>query len=477
MIPLCVPQEAEWLLTQTSVCDLSGQKVTASNRRVAVHVVAEPLPAKWLKCMQYNTDMADISDTVAAVQQGEGRHLREGGRVERTALSSEDLKGQRAADRERWTVAVDGSGRELSCKPASLNVLASCAHCGAEKVLVALKKCTRCRAVHYCNGDCQRAHWKRGGHKQACREQFACTICLDDAGYPLPIQCGCGCREAAGCAHVACKAEYAAHQAPGWHSDWFSCITCKQEYTGAMKFSLAEMLCARLQGRPADDNDRLSAQDNLADSYLQAGRVTEAEPLYLDVLAMRRRLHGPNHTTTLTSAAKLGDALVYQNKQSEAERVYRDTLERQQESLGPEHKDTLHTAGGLAGALQNQYKYAEAEPVLRDTLSIQQRVLGDGNIHTLHTAYSLAMLLTNTGQQTEAEETSRGALAQAKRTLGPEHPHSLRLAYTLANALGQTVEAKALFTDALFMQQHVLGTEHPETQVTAHKLQRFHQRG
>ena len=106
--------------------------------------------------------------------------LRDGCRIALTGLSSEDLNGQIGsisgsflADRGRWPVVVDESGRKLSCKPSNLTGLASCGHCGAEKFLDALKKCTKCLAVHYCDAACQSQHWKRGGHKQACREQFA----------------------------------------------------------------------------------------------------------------------------------------------------------------------------------------------------------------------------------------------------------------------------------------------------------------
>jgi hypothetical protein len=44
----------------------------------------------------------------------------------------------------------------------------TCAHCGAHDQAGggALKACTRCQAVHYCNRECQRAHWK--AHKKDC---------------------------------------------------------------------------------------------------------------------------------------------------------------------------------------------------------------------------------------------------------------------------------------------------------------------
>ena len=297
----------------------------------------------------------------------------------------------------------------------------------------------------------QRAHWKHGGHKQVCREQFACTICLDDEDYPLPIQCGCGCRDAAGCAHVACKTEYAEHHGAGYHTGWHTCPTCKQRYTGAMELRLAEALRVRLQARPAEDAHRQSAQNLLASAYCQAGRLAEAEALLLDILGTARRVHGPNHSITLSFSANLGRTLLQQRKYSVAEAVFRDTLDRQRIALGHDHEDTLATASSLATALPIQ-KHAEALSLLRDTLAIQQRVLGDVHILTLETATNLAILLRKTGQHIEAEELGRVALSQAQRTLGPEHPTSLSMAGTLANILGaqgQPTEAVALLTATL----------------------------
>ena len=335
------------------------------------------------------------------------------------------------------------------------------------------KRCGRCKQAFYCDKDCQVAHWKRGGHKQACKAPPPCTICLDDD--PLPIQCGCGCRGAAGSAHVACKAAYAAHQGPGYHKGWYTCPTCNQDYTGAMELGLAEALCARLQGRADDNHHRLCAQTNVANAYLQVGRLGECEALYRAVLATRRRVDGPNHKATLLVAGNLGIALLNQDKHSAADAMLRDTLKRQRVVLGAEHESTLLTARNLSTALQNQGKHAEAEPVLRDSLPILQRVLGEGHRSTLQTANSLAALLLNKRQHAEAEELSCGALAWANRTLGPEHPSSLSLSKTLGTALGRqglVTQAAALLTATLTTQLRVMGSLHPETLRTVHELRK-----
>ena len=361
----------------------------------------------------------------------------------------------------------------------------ACSACGKQLAgtvdnLQHWKMCGRCKQAFYCDKACQVEHWKRGGHKLACKAPMACCICLDNDGPPLPIQCGCGCREEAGCAHLACKIAYAKHQDPGYRKGWYECPTCKQDYTGAMRRGLAEALWTQLQGRPAEDVHRLCAQNLLAVAYQQAGRYAQAEALYRDILTIDRRVDGPNHENTLITASNVGNVLLNQGKNSAAEAVFRDTLERKRDVLGAKHKSTLLTASSLAKALQNQGKYAEAEPVLRDTLAIQQRVLCKGHIMTLATASSLVVLLVNTGQYAEAEALGRSALAQASRTLGPDHPHTLETARILATTLGeqgQAAEAEALFSATLATQQRLLGLEHPSTQNTAQALQRFQQRG
>ena len=371
------------------------------------------------------------------------------------------------------------TGENEAASAAQGGKTSACSACGKQLVVDSRqdwRRCGRCQQAFYCETNC---HWKWGERRQACREQFACVICLDDAAHPLPIPCGCGCRGAAGCAHVVCKVACAAHQGPGYHKGWHTCPTCKQQYTGPMFVGLAEALWECLKVRPAEDDNRLAAQNCLASAYRQAGRYAKAESLYRDIQATARHVRGPNHADTLVVAGNLGNALLGQGKHSDAEAVYRDTLKRKRRVLGGEHESTLHTAGSLATALQSQGKYGEAEPVLRETLAIMRRVLGEGHENTLATARFLALLLSNTGKHAEAEELGRSALTQAQRTLGPEHPETLQIARILATALGeqgQAKEAEALLKATVATMQRVLGTGHPVTHRAAEVLRNFQRR-
>jgi hypothetical protein len=70
--------------------------------------------------------------------------------------------------------------------------------------------------------------------------------------------------------------------------------------------------------------------------------------------------------------------------------IYREVLVVKRRVLGPEHPDTLTTANNLAHALDNQGKHAEAATLFREAIVIQRRVLGPEHPGTLATAANLA---------------------------------------------------------------------------------------
>ena len=47
-----------------------------------------------------------------------------------------------------------------------------------------LKIPSRCRSVYYCNVECQRRHWKKGGHKRMCKEPALDVTAEQEGDYP-----------------------------------------------------------------------------------------------------------------------------------------------------------------------------------------------------------------------------------------------------------------------------------------------------
>jgi tetratricopeptide (TPR) repeat protein len=253
----------------------------------------------------------------------------------------------------------------------------------------------------------------------------SCIICFD--GDPRPIQSGCACRGDAGLAHVECRAMDAAHRMKnrGQFEGWWRCGTCKQRFTTAMRLGLACAWWSTAQQLPEEDEQRLRAAGNLAIALDAQGKHTEAEILYREVLAVRRRVQGPEHPRTLAMAMNLAASLDDQGKYVEAETMYRDMLVVQRRVLGPEHPHTLTTAGNLASSLYRQGKYVENETMNRDVLAVRQRVLGPEHPETLRTAGNLANALNSQGKHIEAERMFHDVLVVQRRVLGPEHPDTL----------------------------------------------------
>jgi TPR repeat protein len=58
-----------------------------------------------------------------------------------------------------------------------------CSNCGkAAKAPTNLKTCGRCKQTHYCDVECQRLHWKKGGHMNVCKH-IGTALALHNAPY------------------------------------------------------------------------------------------------------------------------------------------------------------------------------------------------------------------------------------------------------------------------------------------------------
>ena len=329
-------------------------------------------------------------------------------------------------------------------------------------------------------------------------DEPCCAICF--GSDPVPIQRGCACRGDSGLSHVRCMVRYAESQEVHHGVDaWKTCRTCKQPFTGAMRRGLADTLVDTYYGRwplrrapPKDENveenGRLDAELNRAESlmadgeYVEAVRIMrgvlqkrerklpyddirrletksvlawalsnqrpdEAERLNREVLAVFRRIRGDEHPNTLTIMSNLASNFINQGKLADAESLEREILVARRRVLGPEHPHTLSTVGILSVSLAKQGKHAEAESMFRELLAVRRRVLGEHHPNTLVSACNLVSALLRQGKNDEAEGLARELLEVCRRVLGEHHPNTLVSAGNLVTALfnqGKNAEADAL---------------------------------
>ena len=165
--------------------------------------------------------------------------------------------------------------------------------------------------------------------------------------------------------------------------------------------------------------------NNLAFLYKSQGKYSEAEPLYLDALEMRRRLFTGDHPNVATSLNNLAVLYYSQGKYSEAEPLYLDALEMTKRLFTGDHPDVASILNNLASLYDSQGRYSEAEPLYLDALEMRKRLFTGDHPDVASSLNNLAGLYNNQGKYSEAEPLYLEALAMFERVLGTNHPNTI----------------------------------------------------
>jgi tetratricopeptide (TPR) repeat protein len=212
--------------------------------------------------------------------------------------------------------------------------------------------------------------------------------------------------------------------------------------------------------------DTLRAQNDLATAYLDAGRASEAIPLYKQTLAAQERMLGPDHLETLASRHNLAEAYREADRAAEAIPLYEEARAAYERELGPDDPVTLLIRNNLALAYKRADRTAKVIPLFEQILADRERVLGPDHPDTLRSRNNLAIAYWEAGQAADVIPLFEHILTDRERVLGPDHPDTLGSRYNLGLAYseaGRTAEAIPLFQQTLAAQEKLLGPDHPDT--------------
>ncbi|CBF88420.1 uncharacterized protein ANIA_00971 [Aspergillus nidulans FGSC A4] len=92
----------------------------------------------------------------------------------------------------------------------------------------------------------------------------------------------------------------------------------------------------------------INSMHDLASTYTEVGRLTEAEELGLQVVEISKRVLGPEHSDTLGSIALLSSIYKKLGNLNKAEEFGGAVVEASNRVLGPEHPETLIRMQNLA---------------------------------------------------------------------------------------------------------------------------------
>ncbi|MGP1382593.1 MAG: tetratricopeptide repeat protein [Thainema sp.] len=162
----------------------------------------------------------------------------------------------------------------------------------------------------------------------------------------------------------------------------------------------------------------------LAYLYKSQGRYAQAEPLYVEALAMSKQLLGEQHPDVASSLNNLAGLYRSQGRYEEAEPLYVEALAMRKQLLGEQHPDVASSLNNLAGLYRSQGRYEEAEPLYVEALAMSKQLLGEQHPDVASSLNNLAGLYRSQGRYEEAEPLYVKAVELFSKLLGDAHPHT-----------------------------------------------------
>ena len=245
-------------------------------------------------------------------------------------------------------------------------------------------------------------------------------------------------------------------------------------------FALGEALIRHAQVRAGDLDPQcdewLDAEHTLAWALGLRGQLVDAERRLRALLVERRRVHGPEHRSTLRLRDHLAWVLAEQGRLEEAQRRFRDLLPVCERVLGPDDRNTLAVRHRIAWITALRGRPDRAEGQFLHLLPRRTRVLGRDHMEVLSTRYRLAWARSSQGRYEQAEADFEQLLHDLERVFEPESASVIMVRAQLAivrTELGRFAEAEV---DARFVveaRERVLGRNHPRTLRARVGLARF----
>ena len=223
------------------------------------------------------------------------------------------------------------------------------------------------------------------------------------------------------------------------------------------------------------EDELVQAEMKAALAYLleYIAEYEKAQELYSQVLEIRKRVLGEEHSATATSYNNLAGVYDSQGKYKKAKGLYEKALRIRERVLGEEHPDTAASYNNLAYVHARQGEYGKAGGLYGKALGIYERVLGEEHPNTADSYNNLAGVYTRQGEYRKAEGLYGKALAIYERVLGKDHP-STAASY---NNLGNLYESQGRYEIAVTYYRMAydvclrrLGTGHPHTKIALENM-------
>ncbi|GMH88056.1 hypothetical protein TL16_g11045 [Triparma laevis f. inornata] len=305
-------------------------------------------------------------------------------------------------------------------------------------------QCSRCRGIHYCSAEHQKAHWKQ--HKKLCiapqKKTSAPIPPPPPSSKAPPRTCGfpsCtkkGQRRSSKCGEIDYCSEK--HQEAHWKYHKKICVALSDlpsSSTGTRRLFFEVFDVLEIVG---GEGIYFTVRESLEQQVL---RITRSEDLVkLRALGKLCSRDFFNDSSLLVVAGRrilevLELAIPEEKKKNgeceKAIKVYERYLAGQMKVLGEDHKDTLFTLNNLGIVYDELKDYEKALEYYERALKGFERLMGKTHPDTLSAAMNIARVFYILKDYAKAKELYERALEGKEAQLGKDHESSRRSAKNL----------------------------------------------
>jgi CHAT domain-containing protein/tetratricopeptide (TPR) repeat protein len=194
------------------------------------------------------------------------------------------------------------------------------------------------------------------------------------------------------------------------------------------------------------------------------GRFAEAEPLYRESVEMFKRLSSEDSPALARSLTSLGVIWLKLQRHDDAETPLREALAMRRRLSEQDRPDLAESLHNMARVLMVRSKFDDAEPYCRDYLAMAKRLSRGDNPLLAEAINEMATLRRHQGRFREAEALARDELEMHRRMVRGDHESVARSMSNLAVVLmqqGKHVEAEPVVLDAFAMMKRLYKGDHP----------------
>ena len=152
-----------------------------------------------------------------------------------------------------------------------------------------------------------------------------------------------------------------------------------------------------------------------------AEKYTEALPIaerYAEGMKAQYGVESPKYANALSSVARL---YVKLSRLTDAEPLYKQALAIDEKVLGPYHADVAGDLANLGLFYLDADREADAEPLMLRAVAVVERVRGRDDFGLINPLLGLAALYERRGQYAQVEQIYKRLLASAERRSGSDN--------------------------------------------------------